>query len=137
MYTTILVACISAVVAIAIYAVITNFVVKNTIRKRRDAGGVIGFHMRDDKIIGRLAVECVLDILQPLCDLRLVHGIHDGDLVVEDDVGIVAHPVGDDILPFEEVDGGVVDADVCYVLKIFHLYLRKKRIFSFIALTTH
>ena len=37
MYTTILVACISAVVAIAIYAVITNFVVKNTIRKRRDA----------------------------------------------------------------------------------------------------
>ena len=93
--------------------------------------------MRDDKIIGRPAVECVLDILQPLRDLRLVHGIHDGDLVVEDDVGIVAHPVGDDILPFEEVDGGVVDADVCYVLKIFHLYLRKNRIFSFIALTTH
>ena len=36
MYITILAACISAVVAVVVYAVVINFVVKNTIRKRRD-----------------------------------------------------------------------------------------------------
>ena len=37
MYTTILIACISAVVAVVVYALVTNFVVKNSIRKRREA----------------------------------------------------------------------------------------------------
>ena len=36
MYTTILIACISAVVAVVDYALVTNFVVKNSIRKRRE-----------------------------------------------------------------------------------------------------
>ena len=37
MYTTILVACISAVAAVGIYAVVTNLVAKSSIRKRREA----------------------------------------------------------------------------------------------------
>ena len=37
MYTTILVACISAIAAIGIYVVVTNLVTKNSIRKRREA----------------------------------------------------------------------------------------------------
>ena len=37
MYTIILTACISAVVAVAVYAVVTNLVVKTSIRKRREA----------------------------------------------------------------------------------------------------
>ena len=37
MYTTILVACISAVAAVGIYAVVTNLVAKTSIRKRREA----------------------------------------------------------------------------------------------------
>ena len=37
MYTTILVACISAVAAVAIYAVVTNMIAKTSIRKRREA----------------------------------------------------------------------------------------------------
>lgn len=37
MYTTILVACISAIAAIGIYAVVTNLVTKTSIRKRREA----------------------------------------------------------------------------------------------------
>ena len=37
MYTTILVACISAVAGIGIYAVVTNLVAKTSIRKRREA----------------------------------------------------------------------------------------------------
>ena len=37
MYTTILVACISAIAAIGIYMAVTNLVTKNSIRKRREA----------------------------------------------------------------------------------------------------
>ncbi len=37
MYTTILVACISAIVAVAAYAAVTNFVMKASLRKRREA----------------------------------------------------------------------------------------------------
>ena len=37
MYTTILVACISAIAAIGIYMAVTNLVTKNSIRKRRAA----------------------------------------------------------------------------------------------------
>ena len=37
MYTTILVACIAAVAAVAVYAVVTNMIAKTSIRKRREA----------------------------------------------------------------------------------------------------
>ena len=89
-------------------------------RKRRDARRMIGFHVRDDEIVGLSARKSVLDVAEPFRDLRLVHGVHDRDLLVHDDVGVVAHALGHDILPFKEVERGVVNADVNDVLCFFH-----------------
>ena len=41
-----------------------------------------------------------------------VNRIHNGNEVVHDDVGIIGHSVGDNVLTFEQVDIMVVDADV-------------------------
>ena len=89
-------------------------------RKRRDARGMVRLHVRDDEIVGLPARKSVLDVAEPFRDLRLVHGVHDGDLLVHDDIGVVTHALGHDILPFKEVERGVVNADVNDVLCFFH-----------------
>ena len=89
--------------------------------KGGDSRRVIGLHVRDDEVIGLSAVKRVLDIFEPLRYLRLIHGVHDRCLLVRDDVGVVAHPLGHDVLPFKEVDIGVVHAHINDVFELFHI----------------
>ena len=81
-----------------------------------NVGGVVRLHMLHHQIIRLAALEGVLDVVQPFVGKILVHGVHDGDLVIHNGVGIVGHTVGDHILPLEQVDLVVIDTDVADIL---------------------
>ena len=85
-----------------------------------DIGGVVWFHVLNDQIVGLSSVQYVLDIVEPLVGEVLVDRIHDGDLVVEDHIGVVGHSVGDFILSFEQIDFMVVDAYIFDCVGDFH-----------------
>ena len=75
-------------------------------------GAVVGFHMLDDEVVGRAAAEDLLELAEPLVGEIGAHAVHDRDLLVHDDVGVVCHAVGHDVLALEEVELMVVHADV-------------------------
>ena len=79
-------------------------------------GGVIGLHVLDDQVIGGPAAQLSRQVLQPLVGKMAVHGVHDGDLLIQDHVGIVGNAVGNGVLALEEVHAVVVDADIANVV---------------------
>ena len=50
----------------------------------------------------------------------LIDSVHDGDLVVKDDIGIVRHAVGNVVMAFKQVDLTVIDADVADRISDIH-----------------
>ena len=76
--------------------------------------------MCDDQVVRLAALQDGLDVIQPLVGEVLVHGVHDGDLLVDDGIGIVGHAVGYDVLTLEEVHLVVVNADLLDVVGDMH-----------------
>ena len=77
-----------------------------------DIGGVVGLHVLNNEEIGGTASQHALDVVQPLVGEAGVYGVHDGDEVVQDDVGIIGHAVGNNVLALKQIDVVIVDADV-------------------------
>ena len=77
-----------------------------------DIGGMVRLHVLDDEVVGLAASERVLQIVQPLMGEMLVHGVHDGHLLVQNNVGVVTHAVGDLVLALEQVHLVIVHAHV-------------------------
>ena len=88
--------------------------------KARDVGGVVGLHVMYDEVIGLTSGEDAVEVIEPLVGEMRVNGIHDGDFIVEDDVGIIGHAVSDLILSLEQVDVMVIDADVSDIFRQWH-----------------
>ena len=88
-----------------------------------DIGGMVRLHVLDHQIVGLTALQGLLDIVQPLMGKILVHGVHDGDLLVQNGVRVVGHAVGDDVLSFKQVYLMVVYADVFDVVGDGHKWL--------------
>ena len=55
----------------------------------------------DDEEIRLAAIQYMTDIGQPVAAEMGVHGVHDGDFFIHDDIRIVAHTVGDGIQTFK------------------------------------
>ena len=89
--------------------------------KGGNARGVVGFHMRNDQIIGSSALQRVFELAEPFCDFRLVHRVHNGDFLVGYDVRVIGHTFRHDILSLEKVEVEVVHADISNSLKVFHI----------------
>ena len=73
---------------------------------------MVGLQMVDDQVIGFAAVQRFCQAHLPGLALAGVDGVQDGHLLVEDQVGIVSHALGHDILAFKEIEVEVIDADV-------------------------
>ena len=80
----------------------------------RNVGTVIRLHVGDHQIIRLFACQRLVEVLQPCIGGTAVHGIKDGDLVVKDHIGIVAHTRRNGVLTLEQINGGVVHADAQY-----------------------
>ena len=77
--------------------------------------------MLHDQIIGLSAVKDGRQICEPLFAEAGVHCVHDSDLLVHNDIGVVCHSVGYDILSLEQIDLMIVNAYVFDVVCYFHL----------------
>ena len=76
--------------------------------------------MLNYKIVGGAAVESGGEVVQPLVGETSVNRVHNGDLLVEDDVGVVRHSVGHVILTLEKVNLAVVYTYIFYVFGNIH-----------------
>jgi len=73
---------------------------------------MVRFHVMDHQVVGLPAVQGLFQVRQPLRSLPGIDRIHHGHFFVQDDIGIVSHPLGDDILAFKQVEVHIVDTDV-------------------------
>ena len=90
------------------------------LHKLADVGAVVGLHMLDHQVVRRAAAQCGVKIVQPGCGEVAVYGVHDRDLLVENDVGVVGHAERHVVLTLEQVDLMVVDADIANVFGNVH-----------------
>ena len=84
--------------------------------KERDIGGMIRFHMLDDQVIRRPPVQGFLQVAKPFIPEMFFHRVHDGNLIIQNYIGIIGHAQGDNILAFEKIDLMIVDTDIADIL---------------------
>ena len=92
------------------------------LHKIQDIGAVVRFHMLNNKIIGFSAVKGVFKIVQPFLCKVAVNGVHDSDLAVHDDIGIVCHAVRNIILTLKQVDLVVIHAHISDIVGNIHFH---------------
>lgn len=86
-----------------------------------DARGVVRLHVVNHQVVGRTAGKRGVEVAQPLPHKVAVDGVHDGNLLTHNDVGVVRHAVlADVVLPLEEIDVVVVHAYVGNALGNLH-----------------
>ena len=81
---------------------------------------MVGLHVLHDKIVGRALAEGSGDLGDPLVGKMGVHAVHDGDLFIADQIGVVRHAVGHIVLALKQVNKVVVDADIQNIFGDFH-----------------
>ena len=81
-----------------------------------DVCGVVGLHVVDHQIIGLAVFKDGFNITQPFIGKVLVYGVHDGNLFIQNRIGIIGHAVGDNILAFKQVNVMVVDTNVADIV---------------------
>ena len=70
-------------------------------QKLGNTAAMIGFHMLYHKVIGSSSVKLRGEICKPLACKAAVYGVHYGDFFVQNDVTVVRHTVGNNVLPLK------------------------------------
>ena len=96
------------------------------LQKIGDVGGMVRLHMLYHQVVRLTAGQRVLNIVQPLVGEIAVHRVHNGDLLVQNDVGVVSHAARHHILALEQVYLMIVDTHIADILGNGHSH------FSFI-----
>ena len=90
------------------------------LRERGDGAGMVRLHVLHDQVVGRALAQCGGDLGDPLVGKMGIDAVHDGDLVVADQVRVVRHAVGHIVLALKQVNKVVVDADIQNIFGDFH-----------------
>ena len=96
------------------------------VEQARYASRMVGFHVMDHQIIGLAAVESFLQLGGPLLLATRIDGVHDGYLVVKDNIRVVTHAFRGDILPLKKAQLGIVTT---HELDIFAYFLNHSLLF--------
>ena len=89
------------------------------VRHGLDAAAVVGLQMGDHQIIRRFAVQGCFHVGKPFIGFPRVHGIHHGDFIIKNDIGIVRY-ARNFVLPLKQVNVPVVHANVFYAVGNLH-----------------
>ena len=76
------------------------------------ASCVVGLHVRDNYIVGLFAVKGLLEVIKPLGCFSSVRRIHYSYLLIENNIGIISHTLGNFVLALKQVNVIVIDAYV-------------------------
>ena len=82
---------------------------RERLHETENAAGMVRLHMLDDQIVRLPCAQDGADVAKPDIRIAGVHGIHNGDLLVQDHIGIICHAVRHHILPFKKIKVMVVD----------------------------
>ena len=97
------------------------------LQKQLDVGGMVRLHMLHHQIIRLSVSQHGGDVFQPLCAEVGIHRVHDGNLLVQNHIGVVRHAAGHHILPLEQVNLMVVDTYITNIIGnhvfILHFYM--------------
>ena len=86
---------------------------------------MIGFQMLHNQVVRSLSIECLLQILFPFLCLGGIHRIHNGHLLILNQIRVVGHTQRHIVLTFEEIYVKVIHTDVFHIrcnCIIFHSY---------------
>ena len=79
------------------------------LRQMHEAAGMIRLHVCDYKIVGAAPLQHLRHIGKPFLRRPCVHAVHHSDLLIQNDIGVVAHPHRlDRVLVFKECQCVVV-----------------------------
>ena len=78
----------------------------------RDRRGVVGFHVVHHEVVDLPLADHFADVLEQAAAESLLHGVDEGDLLADDQIGVVRNPRRKRPEPFEAGGGAVVYADV-------------------------
>ena len=87
------------------------------LQKADEAAGVIRLHVLSDDVIGCSLTQNAFDVVQPDFREMGVHRIDDGNLFIDNHIGIVGHTVGNTILALKQVNCMVVNTDITNILR--------------------
>ena len=88
-----------------------------------DIGGMIGLHVLDDQIIGLSAVKNCRQVVKPFLAKALVNSIHDRDLLIHDDIGIVCHSKRHNILSLKQINFMIIYTNILDIICNSHFTL--------------
>ena len=77
-------------------------------RQLCNVGTVVRLHVGDYQIIRLTVCQSFGQVFQPRLSGAGIHGIQNGGLFVQNDIGIIAHAGGHRVLALEQVDGGII-----------------------------
>ena len=88
-----------------------------------DIGGMIGLHVLHDQIIGLSAVKNCRQVVKPFLAKALVNSIHDRDLLIHDDIGIVCHSKRHNILSLKQINFMIIYTNILDIICNSHFTL--------------
>ena len=89
-----------------------------------DERGVVGFHVVHHEIVWCASGECFGQIAVPLVALASVGSVHDGHLLVQDEIAVITHALGHFVLSLKEIYVEVIYSDVANVFCQFWFHRR-------------
>ena len=92
-----------------------------------DAGGVVGLEVVDNQPVEAALTQQILQILHHLAADGPVHGVEQHRLLIQQQVGVIADPLGDGMNIFKQMGTVIVGADpveiVSYFTNVVHISL--------------
>ena len=86
-------------------------------------GRVVGLHVLHHQVIRLALAQDLLQVIQPFMGEILIYCVHDGDLVVQDHIGVIGHTIGNYVLSLKQVYLMVVYTDVLDIVGNGHSYV--------------
>ena len=85
---------------------------------------MVRFHVLNDEVVGRSSTESGIDIFKPFVGKPRVNSVHNGDLIIKNNIRIICHSVRHTILPLEKINFFVGNADVNNIFRnFFHMFM--------------
>ena len=85
-----------------------------------NVGGMVWLHMLYDQIVGCSAIQCGFHVGEPFSCKMDLYGVHDRNFFIQNDIRIVCHAIGHNILTLKQIHLVVVDSYIFDVICNFH-----------------
>ena len=76
---------------------------------------MVGLQMVNHQVIGLAAGEGFGEVVHPLLPFPSIHRIQHRHFLIQDDIGVIRNPFGNNVLAFEQIEVEVIDTDILHI----------------------